>query len=183
MTDTVIDRLHGMGIAVQDRRGTLPVRDGVAPYGTRDLSMLKWQVYHHTGATGTPDCDAVAAYHTGDSCPTKYPAIAYWAFVNVDGTAHICHDVETVTWSQGTGSPATIMGVGSNNYFGLAVCFSGADPNRWQIKTLQGIARAVDMALGTPLERKPHCMVSRNNAGEPLTECPGDQWQEWIPQL
>lgn len=167
-----------------DLRGKLPTRPGAAPYLRRspiEMAAVKWLVFHHTGLLDArPTADAVARYQTGPEPRDPYPAIAYHLYVEADGTIEVCHDLETVCWSQGDGSPGQKDGVGLNNWWGVACCFAGNNPNPAQLQAMQRVGPALDTVVGRRLERTAHCLVSQAN-GKPLTECPGPFWRQWLP--
>ena len=143
------------------------------------MDAVVWTVIHHTGAgPARPTVWDTARYHAGPS-PLKPPAICYHVYVEVDGAAYLCHDLETVTWAQGSGSPTTIQNVGSNNWRGLSICFAGERPTEAQITAINHVGAAVDEIMGRRLIRKGHQDVSVDALGRPLTECPDRRWSEW----
>lgn len=146
------------------------------------MRAVKWIVYHHTHrGSGRPTAWAIANYQTGAAAHLPFPAIAYHVYVEADGTIEWVQDLEAVTWSQGDGSPTVRLGVGSNNWEGIAVCFSGQDPTEAQIAALKAVGDAIDTAMERKLERVGHQDVSRGANGQALTECPGSLWATWRP--
>ncbi len=148
------------------------------------MAAVKWIVHHHTHAgPGRPTVDDIADYQTGPDSHLPFPAIAYHLYIEADGTIIQCHDIEAVTWAQGTGSPGNLLGVGLNNWWAIAVCLSGEHPAAEQVAAIVRVDSWIDGALARHLPRVGHRDVSRSQAGLPLTECPGASWPEWADQL
>ncbi len=170
-----------------DLRGKLPTRPGAEPYLRRtltEMAAVKWIVYHHTHrGAGRPTVRAIAEYQTGPTAHLDFPATAYIVYIEEDGTAEWVQDLETVTWSQGDGSPTVRLGIGSNNWEGIAVCFSGENPTEAQIATMKAVGDVIDTAMDRKLERVGHRDVSRGTDGRPLTECPGAEYLNWLPRI
>jgi len=127
---------------------------------------------HHTGTgPARPTIQDTTAYQIGPSAQVAFPGFAYTGFVEADGSIRVAWDVETVTYSQGDGSATVIDGVGSNNYHGIAFCFSGENPTDPQVAALHRIHVALTAILGRPIAVRGHREVS----GRSDTDCPGDQ--------
>ena len=145
-----------------------------------DVSMV---VYHHTGAMDArPTAEQIAEYQTGPTAHAPFPAIAYHAVIDPDGTVFTCHDMETLVWGQGAGSAEAIQGVGSNNWRSIAVCFSGQEPTPEQVEAMGTVADALDTLLHR-LVRTIHRHVSRAADGRELTSCPGETWPRWLDEV
>ncbi len=166
-----------------DKRGKLATRNYKQPYqgqilkaekyGTRTLDQIAWLVVHHTGdGSARPTIDDTALYQTGPNAQLAFPGLAYTGFIEKDGTIEVGWNLETVTWSQGDGSPTSINGVGIFNYEGIAFCFSGQDPTTAQLDSYRRIKAALadPGVIGRTLEVRGHRQVS----GSSDTECPGD---------
>jgi len=144
------------------------------------MAEVRWIVYHHTHAgAGRPTVQQVADYQVGPTSHVAFPAIAYPWFIEEDGTAYQCHDLETVTWAQGDGSPGAKLKIGLNNWYGIAVAFSGENPTPAQLVTMRRLGEEIDGILGRKLKRLGHSDVSRGADDKPLTECPGLAFEEW----
>ena len=148
------------------------------------MAAVKWLVIHHSGAgPGRPTALAVAQYQTGPTAHLDFPAMAYHFYCEADGTIEQVHDLETLTWSQGDGSPYSVNGVGIFNYWGIAACFSGDEPTEQQISALKALGTAVDVLMDRSLQRLGHKDVSKSPDGTPLTECPGAGWATWRTRI
>lgn len=168
----------------EDWRGKLPTRDYTRLYNgilvphdsygnRRTLTQIEWLVVHHTGVgAARPSIQDIAAFQVGPTAQLPFPGFAYGGNVAEDGTFQVAYDLEVVTWAQGDGSPTSINGVGSNNYFGYAVVFSGENPTDAQLATYHRIhiALAAPSVLGRVLAVRGHRQVSGSND----TECPAD---------
>lgn len=177
----------GLGLGWVDLRGKLPTRPGAEPYLRRTLAEMHqviWLVYHHTHkGPGRPTVQSIAEYQTGPTAHLPFPATAYHVYVEEDGTMEWVQDLETVTWSQGDGSPTVKGGVGSNNWLGIACCFSGENPTEAQITSMKRVGDVIDTGMERKLERVGHRDVSRGPDGAPLTECPGVAYVNWLPRI
>ena len=148
------------------------------------MADLRWIVYHHTNTgDARPTVRSIAEYQTGPTSHLDFPAIAYTVFVDPDGTAYLCHDLDVVTWGQGDGSPWSRRGVGGNNWRGLAVAFAGEHPTAAQLVKLKLVGDEIDRRLDRRLLRLGHRDVSIGDDGQPLTECPGSKWPEWRAEV
>lgn len=104
---------------VKDMRTTLPRNPGMT-WSRRDPSKIRGVVYHQS--LGSANAKDIARYHTGPNhiAGGGLPSIAYTFFVERDGRALLCNDVEDVTWSQGDASKP-----GDENVRYISVCFGG----------------------------------------------------------
>jgi len=170
-----------------DLRGKLPRREKESPYRRRReedfVKYVNWYVIHHSGSAGEPTAVNVADYQTGGDSHYPFPEIAYHFYIWIDGTIDACHDIETLTWANGAGSPMQLKGVGINNWKTIAVCFAGATPNHRQLASIEKLGDAIDKAVGKPLKRLGHRDVSINVDMEELTECPGSDYKDWIDKV
>ncbi len=147
------------------------------------MAAVRWLVVHHTHAgPGRPNAESIAAYQTGPKAHLQFPEVAYHIFVEADGTVKWLQPYEALTWHAGEGSPAARLGIGSNNWESVAVCFSGEDPSAAQLRALGAVRARVRLDLGRTLAVRGHREVSVRN-GQPLTECPGARYLEWLEQL
>jgi hypothetical protein len=79
-------------------------------------------------------------------------------------------DIETETWSQGTGSPSIDPnGEGINNEYYVAVEFSGQDPTDAMWIVLVAVGDVIEEVAEHPLIRTGHRLVDPGT-----TECPGE---------
>ncbi len=137
---------------------------------------MVWLVYHHTGkGPARPTAEATAAYQVGKTSHLAFPAVAYSLYVEADGRVCLLHDLETVTWHAGTGSPTAKLGVGVFNWASVGCCFSGEDPTPEQLRALREVGETLDEWFGRKLKRLGHREVSKGT-----TECPGARYLEWI---
>lgn len=137
----------------------------------RVLSTVRWLVVHHTGdGPARPTIQETASYQIGPTAQLPFPGFAYIGFIEADGTIEVAYDLETVPWSQGDGSTYAINGVGVNNYWGIAFCFSGQDPTDAQVAAYRRIYAALEAVVGHSIAVMGHRQVS----GTSDTECPGD---------
>lgn len=121
----------------------------------------------------------MADFQISPTAQAPFPGFAYLGYVNGDGSIDQVWDLETVTWSQGDGSPTTINGVGSNNVYGAAWCFAGADPTSQQIAAYKRIKVALETVLGRSVVVRGH----RDVSGLADTSCPGDLAEARIPEI
>ena len=172
LTDNLIDRLGAV-----DVRYALPIREVEAGYLRRtpaEMRDVKWIVVHHTGAgVSRPRAEAIARYQTGPGPLDKFPAIAYHVVIEADGTIYWCHDLETVVWSNGVGSPTQKQGVGVFNWQSFAVCFSGENPTAIQTEVGNKVILTINEAMNERLSLRGHGDLSR-------TQCPGPTMTEWV---
>ncbi len=126
---------------------------------------------HHTGAsTARPTGLAALNNQTSPGAQEPFPGIAYVLYAEADGTLVVGWDLEMETWSQGTGSPPQDPnGLGANNEFGLAICFSGQDPTEAQWSAVTKAHGVTETVCGHPLVLTGHRLVDPGT-----TDCPGD---------
>ena len=144
------------------------------------MAEVAWLVWHHTGTgPARPSVQNTAAYQVGPKAHLQFPSIAYHVYISGLGEAFLCQDLETVTWSQGSGSPYSKGGAGIFNWLGLACCFAGEHPTEAQLAKMREVGDYVDALLGRKLQRLGHREVSVDEQGRALTECPGARLPEW----
>lgn len=148
------------------------------------MDEVVWLVIHHTGeGSARPTVQSTAAYQTGPKAHLQFPAIAYTFYIEEDGRASLCHDLEAVTWAQGSGSPYTKRGIGLWNWVGWGICFAGEHPTPAQKATIRAVGDYLDTLLGRKLTRLGHRDVSVDGQGWPLTLCPGTLWKTWSDEI
>ena len=179
--------LGGLGHKVVDLRGTLPIRAGASPYLVRtaaEMKDLKWLVVHHTDANPwRPSALAIAQYQTSPGAQAAFSEIAYHLYVDGDGTINLLQWLTKCVWANGDGSPEEKKGVGIFNWWTIAACFAGDNPTDAQVQSLACIGAAARYATRINLDIVGHRQVSQDANKQPLTECPGDKMDEWLPLL
>ncbi len=145
------------------------------------MREVEWLVIHHSGSgRSRPRVRAVARYQTGPAAHFDFSEITYHVYVGPDGQVTVAHDVETLTWSNGRGSPTSKLGVGIFNWRSIAVCFAGDDPTPAQHDAIARVAEGIYAVLGRRLPMRGHGDVCRNAAGRPTTTCPGAAMSAWL---
>jgi hypothetical protein len=104
---------------IDDARRYLP-RHATKKWRRRDPRALRGVVYHQ--ALGVRFATDLAAFHVKPNFLSSdgLPGASYTLFVEPDGRALLCNDVEDVTWSQGDRRRP-----GDENVAFMAVCFGG----------------------------------------------------------
>ena len=137
-------------------------------------------LHHYTGTEYRPTVLETASYQIGPTSHLAAPAICYHLYIEADGTIYLCHDLEVVTWNAGSGSPGAKLGIGLNNWWGVAICFAGLVPTPAQLMAMALAGDWIDWKLGRKLQRRAHRQVSVDATGRRLTQCCGDVAEAWV---
>lgn len=156
---------------VKDARRTLR-RHRIKRWRRRNPEEIRGVVYHQ--ALGAKMAADTAAFHVGANFLSDegLPSLAYTMFVEPDGKALLCNDVEDVTWSQGDRSRP-----GDENVTYLAVCFGGhfSGPGHFYpgSPTPEQLSTAVDLweHLRDVFNLDPAAIYGHFDFGKPA--CPG----------
>ena len=169
---------------IKDGRKTLP-RHASRKWGKRKLTDIKGIVLHQTA--GNDSVTGTAKYHVGPNHISDQgcPAICYTYYVDQKGTIHQCNDHESVTWSQGGGTPPLHGTRGNNNYLAI-VCggdFSGPGhngrhkPTEVQLKSVTSLILWLQAKLKLP----PTAVFGHYHFGK--RACPGTRLEKLVEEL
>jgi N-acetyl-anhydromuramyl-L-alanine amidase AmpD len=151
-----------------DLRGTLPTREGAAPYYTRPLEGVVGLTIHYSASSPFASPAAIAAYQVGPNAQEAFPAIAYHLIIDHAGAAYLCHDLDVRCWHNG----AVVGGVARNRSH-VGICWIGNDsPTAEQIRGMGEAIAWCEAQLGRALEVEGH-------SDSDSTQCPGPTWPSW----
>lgn len=128
-------------------------------YGKRRIDQIKRIVVHHFA--GNITIDEAAKYHVSKG----WPGIGYWAVIDLDGTAYITNDIDTVSYNVANGNTPTV---------GIALRGNWEEciPPVYMLDTLTKLIWSVQNVVG-PLPVYVHSDFVN-------TKCPGDELRNYI---